>query len=114
MDLLDVYQDIRKKIYDYFGYSDQWDEDIAIRDLRDYFWKIDISLLYTSDFSCDIENRNPDRVTQDTIVRSKYGDREPLVYRGDEYTLVICSYGAFWSSRQLRQGIILSHKRECE
>jgi hypothetical protein len=83
-------------------------------DLRDHFWKIDGTMLYASDLPWGIASNNLGRVTPFTIDRDGQAPYVPLIYRGDEYTLVICAFGAFWQQRPVPRGIVLSNKRECE
>ena len=88
MELLDRYLDLRKQIFDYFGYVEDW-KAIPIDDGRTSFWRLHGEgpgeLLYA-----DTEEALNDEAAGNYYVAEIYTQRHlpKWVYRAGEYTMV--------------------------
>jgi hypothetical protein len=89
MKLLNEYFDTQKKIFDYFGYKEDW-VTIPLKDLTDYYW----TLCQDSDgHGCvksggtkeDLLKQDGDYY-EDEIYTQRFLPK--WVYRGEEYTMI--------------------------
>ncbi len=89
MKLLDEYFDIQQKIFDFFGYVEDW-RVIPLSDCRDKFWRLtgdgpgEVQYADTEDELKD----ESDNYYVDDIYTQRHLPR--WVYRGDGFTLVCC------------------------
>lgn len=88
MILLDQYNDIKKQIFDYFGYVEDW-KVIPMEDSREYFWYITDEKDGEVRFANSIEELN-DEDSYDYHSNEIYTQRflPKYVYRGEEFTMV--------------------------
>ena len=88
MKLLDDYFEIQKKIYDYFGYKEDWVV-IPIDDAREYFWKMTGYLIGYVRFA-ETEEQLNDEIGMGYYENEIYTQRHlpEWVYRGKDYTMI--------------------------
>ena len=84
MKLLDDYLSLQKKIYNYFGYFEDW-RVFPIDDRTELYWKLngeyEIEYGDKSDFS------NPDCYYSDEIFKCRFLPKS--IYRGKKYTMIL-------------------------
>ena len=91
MKLLDKYNKIKKEIFDYFGYVEDW-RILPIDDVTDYYWR----LFQNPDGSGEVIFADTpeilfDEDSGDYYMYEIYTQRflPKWVYRGDEYTMIV-------------------------
>ena len=90
MQLLTEYFEIQKKIYDYFGYKEDWIV-IPIDDSRECYWRLLLDArgggeVRFADTEEELENED-DNYCENEIYKCHFLPK--WVYRGDEYTMVV-------------------------
>lgn len=88
MQLLDQENRIREKIFDYFGYAEDW-RVLPLLDSRDYFWRLDGGGPGKVRFatSAELLDDEDGEYYENEIYTQRHLPK--WVYRGDEYTMVV-------------------------
>ena len=90
MKLLDQYFEIQQKIYEYFGYVEDWVV-IPIDDCREMYWRLDGEdrggELHYAKTKEELVNETGDYYS-DSIYTQRFMPK--WVYRGEDFTMVCC------------------------
>lgn len=81
MKLLNEYFDIQKKIYDYFGYIEDW-KVIPIDDGTDYFWMLKCDKVCFADTKQELLTEDGNYYENEILPMSK------SIYHSKEYTMI--------------------------
>lgn len=85
MELLDKYFDLQKKIYDHFGYVEDWVV-IPLDDAREYFWHLnDDEVKFAKDEKNLFEGTEEDGYSNE-IYTQRFLPK--FVYRADDFTMI--------------------------
>jgi hypothetical protein len=84
MELLDKYFEIQKKIYNHFGYVEDWVV-IPLDDARPYFWYVTDSEVHFADTERELDSQEGNY-----YVNEIYSQRflPKWVYRADDFTMI--------------------------
>lgn len=108
MHLLDTYNETKQKLFDYFGYVEDW-VSIPIEDSREFYWTLYGEGPGHVDFAetlADLVNKDEGNYYQEEIYTQRFLPK--WVYRGEEYTM-ISVYGSSDGNKFLR---IFSNSKE--
>jgi hypothetical protein len=92
--LLDQYQALRKEVFAYFGYNEDW-RVIPLEDSRDYFWRLELAHNGVGGKVCYAESE--DELSDEGGEDGNYYENEIFtcchlpkhVYRGPDHTMVV-------------------------
>jgi hypothetical protein len=89
MELLDQYFEIQNRIYEYFGYAEDW-RAIPLDDCRNCFWRLDgegPGQFHYAKTEDELLNETGEYY-KDAIFTQRHLSR--WVYRGEKFTMVLC------------------------
>jgi hypothetical protein len=88
MQLLDQYKEIQNKIFDYFGYVENW-KVFPLDDSRNYFWKLDTQntgIVKFAETKEELENETGQYYENEIYTQRHLSD---WVYRGEAFTMIV-------------------------
>ena len=90
MELLDQEQTIRKQIFEYFGYNEDW-RVLPLDDAREYYWHLTGEVSGDSVLFAKEEQNLFEGTMEDGYSNQIYTQRHlpKWVYRGADYTMVV-------------------------
>jgi hypothetical protein len=89
MQLLDSYEALRKEVFDYFGYIEDW-RVLPLDDARKYYWHLTDDERSGSVRFAETKERLEDEDAGEYYENEIYTQRHlpKWVYRGEEYTMI--------------------------
>ncbi|AUR89231.1 hypothetical protein NVP1121O_203 [Vibrio phage 1.121.O._10N.286.46.C4] len=87
MELFSNYEKMKKEIFEYFGYVEDWRILPLVFD-TDMYWAVDdVSVVFSEDLSNLIEEDLVGNHYENTIYKQRHLPK--WVYRGEEYTMIV-------------------------